>query len=123
MPVAASSFPRDLGSPPRSNLLGDKDGWEFIGLLARSSQQKFARAVSGGAGPEICRNGMVWAHSATENKGKNAKMGITSASRDQRKWPKRPLWPAPGDGRNQPWVAAVWPLLPEGKPIDHPDLA
>src|SRR5437870_5511565 len=24
---------------------------------------------------------------------------------------------------NQPWVAAVWPLLPEGKPIDHPDLA
>jgi predicted TIM-barrel fold metal-dependent hydrolase len=25
--------------------------------------------------------------------------------------------------RNAPWVAAVWPLLPEGKPIDHPDLA
>src|SRR5271170_1778914 len=24
---------------------------------------------------------------------------------------------------NQPWVAAVWPLLPEGQPIDHPDLA
>jgi hypothetical protein len=25
--------------------------------------------------------------------------------------------------KNEPWVAAVWPLLPEGKPIDHPDLA
>jgi uncharacterized protein len=25
--------------------------------------------------------------------------------------------------RNETWVAAVWPLLPEGKPIDHPDLA
>jgi len=25
--------------------------------------------------------------------------------------------------RNQSWVAAVWPLLPEGKPVDHPDLA
>src|SRR5712671_3980326 len=24
--------------------------------------------------------------------------------------------------KNEPWVAAVWPLLPEGKPIDHPDL-
>jgi hypothetical protein len=24
---------------------------------------------------------------------------------------------------NETWVAAVWPLLPEGKPIDHPDLA
>jgi hypothetical protein len=25
--------------------------------------------------------------------------------------------------RNETWVAAVWPLLPEAKPIDHPDLA
>src|SRR5208283_4261009 len=25
--------------------------------------------------------------------------------------------------RNEPRVTAVWPLLPEGKPIDHPDLA
>ena len=25
--------------------------------------------------------------------------------------------------KNEPWVAAVGPLLPEGKPIDHPDLA
>ena len=25
--------------------------------------------------------------------------------------------------KNAPRVAAVWPLLPEGKPIDHPDLA
>jgi predicted TIM-barrel fold metal-dependent hydrolase len=25
--------------------------------------------------------------------------------------------------KKEPWVAAVWPLLPEGKPIDHPDLA
>lgn len=25
--------------------------------------------------------------------------------------------------KNETRVAAVWPLLPEGKPIDHPDLA
>ena len=67
------------------------DGWEFIGLLARSSQQEFARAVAGGAGFVPSVAGEDYFEEANRDRGENRSPQLAYVVTSRRKIAARSL--------------------------------